>query len=174
MGSLIKHFQPVRVDSLEVAPHRYTWRSERPDPDDAPTYREFIAAVAYKEGEVVYIEGFDSEGKPSPTKARILGVFRERDTMGFFREKYRIQRATKKGLFSQRFEYTHPGFIQRGYQQAGLAPDIDLSDRVSKAYDLAERERKAGRTEAAERLYAEHRQLMSELERLSEKMKEAA
>ena len=110
-------FKPV--DAYEVAPHRYLWTAEC-DYRDADTYREFIKGVPYQPGEVVYI---DHNG--SATKAMIVRVFGERDRYGDRREKFAVSLANKKGdRFAKHWFYTWPGFIQRGYQLAGLAPDV--------------------------------------------------
>lgn len=117
------------VSEAEVAPHRYLYSGFDDDWRYADSYKEFMAGVPYKEGDVVYLQGFASDGpgkpgKPAPVKARVIGVFYERDRFGDRREKYRVQRETKKGTWSLLWEYTFAGPIQRGYQQAGLAPDM--------------------------------------------------
>lgn len=110
---------PNAPSTYEVAPHRYLW-----DHDSnyrwADSYKEFMAGVPYKEGDVVYIQA-DGNAR----KAFIVSVWFERDQFNDRREKYKVLVANKKGdAFSKQWEWTHPGFVQRGYQAAGLAPDI--------------------------------------------------
>lgn len=117
------------VSEATVAPHRYLYTGMNDDWRYSDDYKTFMAGIPYREGEVVYIEGYASDGpgkpaKQAPLKARVIGLFYELDRYGDRREKYRIQRETKKGTWSLLWEYTFPGQIQRGYQQAGLAPEM--------------------------------------------------
>lgn len=102
-----------------VAPHRYRWDTdEGHEHEDMPPV-VWRASVAYKAGDVVYVAH-----NGAAVKARVLYVWREvrenRDPIA----KYRVQLATKAGEWSRMWVYTWPGFIQRGYALAGLAPDV--------------------------------------------------
>lgn len=129
MGRKVKDWKPDLVASAEVAPHRYLWSGAidavgnvLPDPDAAPDFKAFKAAVPYQAGDVVYV---DRGGVP--VKARIIDFWWDRDLRertGEKREMYRVQFETAAGMWSKLWERTHPGFIQRGYKLAGLAPDV--------------------------------------------------
>jgi hypothetical protein len=126
MGRVIRDWKPDRVEDAQVAPHRYLWSGailpsgERAkDLDLCDNYDERKANVPYGIGDVVYIER-----GASAAKARIVGVYWRRNYHHELVETYRIQVETASGLWSKLWEMTHPGFIQRGYQRAGLAPDI--------------------------------------------------
>lgn len=119
MARIWRSWSPKRAIHSPIAPHRYTWDDDRPDPALARDLKTWRALVPYKEGEAVYV---DRGGKA--VKALILDVFPDRDSAGFRRERYRIVVETAKGLWSRSWEYAHPGAIQRGYQRAGLAPDL--------------------------------------------------
>jgi len=119
MARIVRNWQPIEADASKVAPHRYLYTGMNDDYRDAKTYREFIDGCPYKIGDIVYIE----EGNKA-VLCLITGVWREYvERWGEYREKYRVQRATAKGLFSKTWFYTYSGFIQRGYWRAGLAPD---------------------------------------------------
>jgi hypothetical protein len=118
-----------KVEDAEIAPHRYTFDSSS-DYRDAEDYREFIAGVPYKVGEVVYVERY-GKGCKVAKRARIVDVWFERDRYGDRRELYRAQFETEKGLWAKVAEKTYAGPIQRGYQLAGLAPDLDEADRMA-------------------------------------------
>lgn len=109
-------FRPVA--DYVVAPHRYHFNA--PSPDAFPiTYREVKDAATYKVGEVVYIvygDGF--------TKAIISRVGCDKDRWDDWRECYEVHRETKAGQWSKKFHKVWSGYIQRGYQRAGLAPDV--------------------------------------------------
>lgn len=53
-------------------------------------------------------------------------TFIDYDRDGERHAKYRVQFETKRGTGSQQWHwhYTYPGPIQRGYQLAGLAPEM--------------------------------------------------
>lgn len=106
------------VADYAAAAHRYLYN--RPIPDVFPTtYREIMGAAPYKVGEVVYIiygDGF--------TKAIISRVSCDKDRWDDWRECYEVHRETKKGAWSKKFHKVWSGYIQRGYQRAGLAPDV--------------------------------------------------
>lgn len=126
MGRIVKDWKPVEVETAEIAPHRYLWSGaigadgqRLGDLADAKTYAEAKACIPYKEGEVVYIER-----SGAAARALIYRVLMDRDRYGDRRELYRVQVETKDGLFSKMWENAHPGFVQRGYKRAGLAPEI--------------------------------------------------
>lgn len=109
-------YQPVAA--YEVAGHRYLYNS--PTPETYPyTYREVKAAAPYKVGDVVYVVYGDTF-----RKAIIARVECTKDAYDFWRECYDVFPETKSGEWSKLFYVAHPGFIQRGYQRAGLAPDV--------------------------------------------------
>ena len=114
-GSVLKP-----VADFEVAPHRYRWDAVTPD-DLAITPKEVREAAPYKVGEVVYEahgEGF--------RRAYVHAVQIKMGFDGFWREQYAVFPETKAGLWSKLYHITHPGPIQRGYQRAGLAPEMPV------------------------------------------------
>lgn len=127
MGRMVKDWKPDLVASAEVAPHRYLWSGAiRPDGEpakelvDCTSFKDRRANVPYAEGEVVYVER-----SGEAVKARIYVVLTTmRDRYGDPREAYKVQVATASGHWSKLWEMAHPGFIQRGYKRAGLAPDV--------------------------------------------------
>lgn len=139
MTAIVKDWIPSTVAATPVAPHRYTWDMPDPElvegtPDDGVIGERarFLASVPYRAGEVVYVERvvYDAKAKEHnqvPILARILYVFVERNHYGDLREKYRVQLATKAGLWSKKWVYVWPGHVQRGYMLAGLAPDVTPS-----------------------------------------------
>jgi len=112
-------FQPV--DAYPVAPHRYLFTDmDESYRESGTSWKDFKAGLPYDIGDVIYLE-YNGELR----KAIISYVFREVDRFGDFREKYRIHLANKTGnVFGKSWVYTYPGFIQRGYKLAGLAPDV--------------------------------------------------
>lgn len=120
MPRVWRQWTPRRAELTTIAPHRYTWDDDGPDPALAPDYDTWKALVPYKPGEAIYVE---RGGKA--VKALILDVHPGRDSMGFRQEVYRIVLETAKGLWSKSWERVHPGAVQRGYHRAGLAPDLD-------------------------------------------------
>lgn len=108
------------VIAFEVAPHRYLY--DAPFDPETPlplTWKEVKAASPYKAGEVVYVaygDGF--------ARAYIHALSCAHDDLGFLREAYEVRRETKAGEWAKRTYIAHPGFIQRGYQRAGLAPEM--------------------------------------------------
>lgn len=137
MTRMVKDWSPERVEDTELAPHRYRWDEDR-EPV-AVEYRKggdamqralderkaFMAAVPYKVGEVVMVE----RGQRFE-RARITHVFTERNRHDELREKYRVQFATVKGLWSRVWFYVSPGEVQRGYQRAGLAPEMPAREKL--------------------------------------------
>lgn len=118
---------PATVDETTVAPHRYTWDGANNvdgDPSAMP-YREWRKAQPYQPGDVVWI---DRDGKA--VRAYISDVFVEYDRYGDRRAKYRVHPETAKGTWSKLWHYTFPGYIQRGYLRAGLAPDCEGKDLI--------------------------------------------
>ena len=106
------------VADYPVAEHRYLWSAPLADPLPI-TWREVRDAAPYKIGDVVYVihdDGF--------AKAIVIHVGVDKDSFGDWREQYKVCRETKSGAWSKMWQIAHPGFIQRGYQRAGLAPDI--------------------------------------------------
>jgi hypothetical protein len=127
MGRVVKDWKPVEVDSIAPAPHRYLHSGVIGDHgqrlgeiEDAPTYGAAKSCIPYKEGEVVYVE-HNGEAK----RALIYKALMDRDRYGDRREYYLLQVETAKGVFSKLWEKAWPGFVQRGYHRAGLAPDLD-------------------------------------------------
>lgn len=126
MGRMVKNWTPIKVEEIEVAPHRYRWDgavgadgNRLGDIALADDFRAARACIPYKEGEVVYIERGDKA-----VRALIYRAAIGRDRYGDRREWYNVQPETASGTFSKLWERVHPGFIQRGYQRAGLAPEI--------------------------------------------------
>jgi hypothetical protein len=106
------------VSSYTVAEHRYVWNPPLQDPMPY-TYKEVREAAPYKVGDVVYVVHGDGY-----RKAIIAVVDCAKDTYDDWRECYTVFPETKAGHWSKLYYTAHPGFIQRGYQRAGLAPDI--------------------------------------------------
>jgi hypothetical protein len=105
------------VASFEVAPHRY--RYDAPLGTIPTSWKEVKEAAPYKPGDVVYViygDGF--------ARAYIHAIGCKRDFYGDLCETYEVRRETKAGHWSKRTYVAHPGFIQRGYQRAGMAPEI--------------------------------------------------
>lgn len=135
MSRVWKQWTPDKVEDALVAPHRFLW-SGAVGPNGASvgdlwaarSYDEAKACYSYVEGDVVYIEsGYDA------VKFRIIArLYSYRDRHGDRAEVYRGVRETRKGLWSKQWEDVHPGFIQRGYQRAGLAPDVDAFQPLTK------------------------------------------
>lgn len=119
MGRRIRDYTPANetMGDAVVSPHRYTWEDKRPL---AETLREARANAPYKPGDIVWcmIDGV-------ARKAKIRHVFAEMGYYGWPREFYTAQLDTKKGLWAKQWRRIYPGFIQRGYHAAGLAPDLD-------------------------------------------------
>lgn len=111
------------VADFTVAPHRYLWNATLPA-ELAITWREVRDAAPYKAGEVVFVvygDGF--------RRAYVESVDVQKDRWDDWRECYRVFPETKAGQWSKLFYIAHPGFIQRGYQRAGLAPEMP-SDKI--------------------------------------------
>lgn len=117
MSGRIPNHEPVAVDSLPVAPHRYLWDAPPTLDGDVP-YKEWVLSVPYKRGEVIW---FLHNGEHK--RGLIVRLEIDRDLQGDKREAYMVRPETKSGYFSKRLIKTYPGFIQRGYHAAGLAPD---------------------------------------------------
>jgi hypothetical protein len=108
-------------DTYAVAPHRYLYTGGEGTESDpyAPSHAAWKASVPYKEGEVVYVE-VGGQAK----RVLIIHVLRDRDRFDDPREKYRGLLETKKGYWAKQFTDWYPGYVQRGYQRAGLAPEM--------------------------------------------------
>lgn len=106
------------VSSYEVAEHRYLWNAPVADPMPYK-WREVRDAAPYKVGEVVYVVHGDTY-----RKAIIAVVDCTKDAYDDWRECYKVFPETKAGTWSKLFYVAHPGFIQRAYQRAGLAPEM--------------------------------------------------
>jgi hypothetical protein len=115
------------VDQFEVAPHRYLY--DRMVGAEAmlglpePTYRDAVRLAPYQKGDVVYVvygDGF--------TRVYIEQVFARRNSYGDMVEYYRGRRETKAGRWAKVPYDVFPGYIQRGYQRAGLAPEMPKGD----------------------------------------------
>lgn len=121
MGRTIRDWTPEKVEDAAVAPHRYRWdREDDLDPTHgAMPIRDFRAAAPYQPGDVVYVQCGDEV-----KKARVMLVLVDYDLWGDRRHGYRVQLETKAGLWAKNWIVTHPGFIQRGYQKMGLAPEM--------------------------------------------------
>lgn len=119
MGRKVKEVNSDLVANAVVAPHRYTW--DRDDGVMEKGYRQTIDLAPYKVGDVVLVEVGNTA-----VKAIVLSVLAYRDRYGDYQEYYRVARETKKGLWAKVWCNTFPGFIQRGYALAGLAPDVKL------------------------------------------------
>lgn len=108
------------VAQFEVAPHRYLYtKSVGGESLINPTFREVKEAAPYKVGEVVYVaygDGF--------AKCYIHYVAARVNYEGDKVEYYHGRRETKKGEWSKVAYNVYPGYIQRGYYRAGLAPEI--------------------------------------------------
>ena len=119
---ILKHppaYLDTPVADCTVAPHRYLWTrnpDDMPDPDD---YREVKAATPYKVGEVIWIAY--GEGC---TRAIISYVGPVRNYYDEWTEEYTVHRETKKGTWSKIWYKVRSGIVQRGYQRAGLAPEM--------------------------------------------------
>ncbi len=107
------------VADTPVAPHRMLWDSVDEEPKDEK-YSSFVASSHYKVGEVVMVVYGDTFAR-----ARIVNVFAQRKYSGDLGHQYKVQRETKKGKWGRHLYYTWPGYIQRGYLRAGLAPDLE-------------------------------------------------
>lgn len=131
MTRIVRDWTPSRVADSAIAPHRYLWKGapeipavEYPKGADRVTrgmyeHRHFMKHVEYHIGDVIYLEH-----NGAPILARVLRVFAERNRHDELVAKYRVQLATKSGLWSKVWIYAHPGPVQRGYQLAGLAPEM--------------------------------------------------
>lgn len=105
------------VSDCHVSRHKYFWNA---CPDYYPTkWEEVKAAAPYKPGEVVYVVYGDTF-----RRALIGRLTCKVADDGFLREAYEVHPETKAGRWSKRWYLAHPGYIQRGYQRAGLAPEM--------------------------------------------------
>lgn len=110
------------VDAFDVAPHRYRYDCETMRP---ATWKEVKASAPYRPGDVVFVVYGDSYAK-----AIIHDITCDRDRWDDLREAYHVRRETAKGQWAKKTYLAHPGYIQRGYHRAGLAPEIPEGVRV--------------------------------------------
>jgi len=101
--------------TLPIAPDHYRPGNGREDYGLAADYDEFLRRVAYKPGDVVWLDA-----NPKPIKARILGISPDRDADGFRRPRFRVQLQNADGTrFCRSYQRAYPGQIQRGYIKMG-------------------------------------------------------
>lgn len=111
------------VSEFTVAEHRYRWDAPSdPAELDRTTWKQVRDASPYKAGEVVYVVYGDTYAK-----AYIHEVSCERNYYDELREYYIVRRETKAGRWANQTYKAHPGYVQRGYQRAGLAPEMPAS-----------------------------------------------
>jgi hypothetical protein len=109
------------VSGYTIAEHRY--RFDAPTPDPMPiTWVQVRNAAPYKVGDVVL---FDA-GPGGVKRALIAHVGCMKTAYDDWRECYRVFRQTQLDRWSNGCRLLHPGQIQRGYQIAGLAPEMPL------------------------------------------------
>jgi hypothetical protein len=129
MGRNIRSLTVATVAPADapMAPHRYQYEvTLRPDGQPAKdldlcdTFAERKANYPYVTGEFVWI---DRNGEA--VRAHILHVAYNFNYPGERREYYTVQHETKTGEWSKNWIRVYPGDIQRGYQRAGLASDVD-------------------------------------------------
>lgn len=118
-----------KVADAQVAPHRYTYEGFDDGYRDAKDFREFLAGVPYSEGEVVFVEYVENDGRKVAKRAKVAHVWFDRNRYGERQELYRLQLETAKGVWAKVGTKAWAGQVQRGYQLAGLAPDCDEADR---------------------------------------------
>ena len=114
------------VAAYEVAPHRYLWNAPVADPMPF-TWREVRDAAPYKVGDVVFVVHGDTF-----RRAYIATVGVDKDSWDDWRECYHVLPETKAGRWSKVYYIAHPGYIQRGYQRAGLAPEMPKDNEGGK------------------------------------------
>lgn len=125
MGRVVKNWKPDSVSNAIVAEHRYLFSGTVLANGEPAKYfplcegsAERRANTPYRVDEVVWVDR-DGVG----VRARIIMVSWESDA-GNRRELYRVQFETAKDTWSKLWAVVYPGMIQRGYQLAGLAPDV--------------------------------------------------
>lgn len=113
------HPAPNAVSTYTLAPDFYNDPAWEDRSYLADNWKQFKAALPYKEGDTVWLEHFNRDGSKSARKAFISDVYRETGNDGWPRPKYRVHVATARGdRFANNFIYTWSGYIQRGYQLA--------------------------------------------------------
>jgi hypothetical protein len=105
------------VDQYPVAPHRYLYDDPRPDPT---TLAEARKNAPYKADEVIWCD----LGGAAPKRCYVVYVGAEFNRHGEPREWYSVRPERKDRKFGTGIRYAYPGHVQRGYQKAGLAPDV--------------------------------------------------
>lgn len=121
MPRTIRDWKPERADDTPNAPHRYRWDDDRPAPKTLGDARKM---APYKPGEVVLVERVLDDLSRCFERVRIVNILTRFNRYGEPVEWYTAQRETVKGLWSKQWIRIHPGEIQRGYQRAGLAPEM--------------------------------------------------
>lgn len=109
-----------KVSEAVIAPHHYTWDREEILNDPTPRgLAEFKANIPYKEGDVIWVTVHQKT-----FRAYIYQVLYERDRFGDRIEVYNILAETAKDQWSRVWQRVWVGYIQKGYMNAGLAPDL--------------------------------------------------
>jgi hypothetical protein len=112
------------VSTFTVAPHRYLWNDPPGQDVDESSWRAVRDAAPYKAGEVVYVVHGDGY-----RLAYIVRVDARKNLYDDWQECYEVRPANKSGdVFAARSYTAYPGFIQRAYKRAGLAPEIPASE----------------------------------------------
>ena len=102
-----------------LAPHRLRYDTEDPVPE---THIEARKTAAYQPGEIIALE---RDGKLR--FAIVDHVMTGRDLYGDIRAYWRVRLFRPDGTLAspyRRQPYAWPGFVQRGYKLAGLAPEM--------------------------------------------------
>lgn len=117
MSRIVRNWKAIKVEEMQVAPHRYTWDFN--DPETA-NLKEWRSNLPYKEGDVVFVVDNDVA-----RRALIHVIIPSRDRFGDRIPLYRVQLETAGGLFSKLWTNAWAGTIQRGYYLAGRAADLE-------------------------------------------------
>lgn len=110
------------VADFTVADHRYLYNASTGADalsfSDSMDAKKVRAAAPYQKGDVVYVVWGDGY-----RRAYVEDVWvRRRD--GDLIEYYRVRHENVDGTWSRLVKDAFPGYIQRGYQRAGLAPEM--------------------------------------------------
>jgi hypothetical protein len=128
----IRNWVVEAVEPCTVAPYRY---GEDFDGDfrwDRRDYKAYREAVPYKEGDVIWVEGFDYpkdgdyRGVPAPKRGRVVDSIYEIQRDGDRLELYYVQYETKAGIWAKVATKVYPGYVERGYKQAAQLGKIVL------------------------------------------------
>ena len=110
------------VTEFEVAPHRYLWNAptgaETLSVSDSMVPSKVRAAAPYQRGDVVWV--IHGGGFIRAYIEHVLVRYKDGDLV----EYYRVRHENKNGQWSRVVKDAFPGYIQRGYYRAGLAPEI--------------------------------------------------